>query len=67
MTIGFLPPRFRQEMRLRWTPRQERRFRRVTRTIGAIVQRLPRPVQEFPFNLYLRDIRRRMRTGRRLV
>ena len=67
MTIGFLPPRFRQEMRVRWTARQERRFRRVTRTIGAIVRRLPRPVQEFPFNLYLRDVRRRIRTGRRLV
>jgi uncharacterized protein (DUF2236 family) len=67
MTTGFLSPRFRQEMRLRWTPRQQRRFLRVTRTIGAIVQRLPRAVQEFPFNLYLCDVRARMRRGRRLV
>ena len=67
MTTGFLPPRFRQEMRLTWSPRQQRRFLRITRTIGAIVQRLPRAVQEFPFNLYLRDVRARIRKGRKLV
>ena len=67
MTTGFLPPRFREEMRLRWTPRQQRLFLRITRTIGAIVRRLPRAVQEFPFNVYLRDVRVRIRKGRRLV
>lgn len=67
MTIGFLPPRFREEMGLRWSPRQQRRFTRTTRAIGEVVRRLPRSVQEFPFNVYLRDVRRRMRRGRDLI
>ncbi len=67
MTIGFLPPRFRQEMRLPWAPRQQRRFERVVAVMRAIVQRQPRVVKEFPFNLYLRDVDRRIRKGIPLV
>jgi uncharacterized protein (DUF2236 family) len=67
MTIGFLPARFRQEMRLSWSPRQQRRFARVTAAVAAIVRLQPRVLQEFPFNLYLWDVRRRIRRGRPLV
>lgn len=67
VTTGFLPPRFRDELGLAWTPRQQRRFDRFTAAVGAVVRRLPRPLQEFPFNAYHRDLRRRLRTGRPLV
>ncbi|MDV6012436.1 DUF2236 domain-containing protein [Haloechinothrix sp. LS1_15] len=67
VTTGFLPPRFREEMRLPWTSRQQRRFDRLTGVVAAVVNRLPRPLRQFPYNLCLADLRWRIRTGRNLV
>lgn len=60
VTTGFLPPRFREEMRLAWSDRDQRRFERLTRTVGALSWRLPAPVRRFPLNFYLWDMRLRM-------
>ncbi|MEU3269717.1 oxygenase MpaB family protein [Saccharomonospora sp. NPDC006951] len=67
VTTGFLPPRFREEMRLEWTPRQQRRFDRLMGAISAVVTRVPKPVREFPYNACLWDLRRRLRRGQPLV
>lgn len=67
MTTGFLPPVFREQMQLDWSAADQRRFDRLLSSIGVVNQRLPRPVRAFPFNLYLADFRRRLRTGARLV
>ena len=65
--IGFLPPEFRARLGLSWSRAQERRFRRILRLTGAVYARLPLPIRNLPFNLYLRDMRRRVAAGRRLV
>jgi uncharacterized protein (DUF2236 family) len=65
--IGFLPPEFREQLGLAWSPSQERRFRRWTRLIGRVYAALPLALRNAPFNLYLRDMRRRVRRGQRLV
>lgn len=67
VTTGFLPPEFRAQMRLSWDERRQRRFERLTSAIGAVVRRLPRTLREFPYNVLLHDVRRRIRTGRPLV
>ncbi|PRX43442.1 uncharacterized protein (DUF2236 family) [Prauserella shujinwangii] len=67
VTTGFLPPRFREEMRLPWSARSQRRFDALLRVVGAVVRRSPRIVREFPYNACLWDFRRRLRTGRPLV
>ncbi|HVW42671.1 MAG TPA: oxygenase MpaB family protein [Amycolatopsis sp.] len=67
VTTGFLPPRFREQMRLPWSPHQQRLFDRLMRAIGVVALRSPRVVREFPYNAYLWDLRRRIRTGRPLV
>ncbi|TDC54453.1 DUF2236 domain-containing protein [Actinomadura sp. KC345] len=67
LTIGFLPQRFRDELGYHWTARDQRRFDRVTRVMARTNRVLPRPAREFPFNLYLRDFRRRVRKGRPIV
>jgi uncharacterized protein (DUF2236 family) len=67
ITTGFLPEPFREQMRLRWTARDEQRFTRLTRTIGAVRRRLPGPVRRFPFNWFIVDMRVRQRLGRPLV
>jgi uncharacterized protein (DUF2236 family) len=67
MTAGFLPQRFRDEMRLPWNPELERRFNRIIAVIRFVNNLAPRFVRQFPFNLMLVDLNWRMRTGRRLV
>jgi uncharacterized protein (DUF2236 family) len=67
VTTGFLPQRFRDEMRLPWTEADQQRFERLLRRVGAVQRRLPRIVRRFPFNWFLWDLRARIRFNRRLV
>ncbi len=67
VTTGFLPATFREQLGLRWSDEDQRRFDRVCRGIGAVALRLPRSARQFPFNAFLADLRRRMRQGRPLV
>ena len=67
VTIGFLPPMFREQMRYEWTERDQRRFDRLMRAIGIFNNLTPPPLRMFPFNVYLWDMRRRIRRGRPLV
>lgn len=67
VTIGFLPPRFRDEMRFDWDARRQRRFEWLMAAIGVLVRASPPPLRAFPLNALLWDLRRRIRTGRRLV
>ena len=67
ITSGFLPQRFRDEMRLPWDAVRQRRFDRLMAALGAVNRVLPRFVREFPFNVLLWDLDRRIRTGRPLV
>lgn len=67
VTTGFLPPVFRDAMGLSWTGRQQARFDRLLRTLGAVERRLPRPLRNFPFNVWLADLRLRRRLNRPLV
>jgi uncharacterized protein (DUF2236 family) len=67
ITTGFLPQRFRDEMRLSWDAAKQRRFNRVMAVIGRVNTLMPRFVRRFPFNWMLRDLDWRIRTGRPLV
>jgi uncharacterized protein (DUF2236 family) len=67
ITTGFLPQRFRDEMRLPWDAVKQRRFDRLMAVLATVNSMLPRVVRQFPFNLMLWDLDRRIRTGRPLV
>ena len=67
ITSGFLPQRFRDEMRLPWDAGRQRRFDRLMGTIRTVNHLMPRAVRQFPFNVLLLDVDRRIRTGRPLV
>jgi uncharacterized protein (DUF2236 family) len=67
ITTGFLPQRFRDEMRLEWDDRSQRRFDRLMRMLRTINRLLPRFIRQFPFNVLLKDLDSRIRTGRPLV
>ena len=67
ITTGFLPQRFREEMRLPWDATMQRRFDRLTAVLRVVNRTMPRFVRRFPFNVLLADVDRRIRTGRPLV
>jgi uncharacterized protein (DUF2236 family) len=67
VTAGFLPPVFRDQMQYTWTAGQQRRFDRLLRVVGWLDTVTPQPVRAFPFNVLLRDVRRRVRQRRPLV
>jgi uncharacterized protein (DUF2236 family) len=67
VTTGFLPPEFQRQMHLTWTGKQQKQWERLMGAIGFTSRRMPRPLRQFPFNLCLWDLRRRIRTGRPLV
>lgn len=67
ITAGFLPAAFRRELGLPWGPREQRAFalnRRFLRVANALT---PRPLRALPFDLYLWDMRRRIRSGRNVL
>ncbi|MBU8819605.1 oxygenase MpaB family protein [Mycolicibacterium goodii] len=67
ITTGFLPQRFRDEMRLPWDEKRQQRFDRLIAVLRTVNNLLPAPVRAFPFNLLLKDLDWRIRTGRPLV
>lgn len=67
ITAGFLPQRFRDEMRLPWDDAKQRQFDGLMSVIGTVNGLLPKVVRQFPFNLMLWDLDRRIKTGRPLI
>ncbi|MGO3327175.1 oxygenase MpaB family protein [Gordonia sp. (in: high G+C Gram-positive bacteria)] len=67
MTIGFLPPEFRDKIGFTQTRSAKFLFNANTRTLRAVVHTLPRSWRQFPFNILLADLKWRLRTNRPLV
>lgn len=67
VVTGLLPPELRGQMRLSWTPRQERGLAVLLRAVGIVTRAVPNTVRLFPMNWFLADFRRRRRLGRPLV
>jgi uncharacterized protein (DUF2236 family) len=66
-TTGFLPPRLRDEMQLAWSNSDQQRFDRLMRRVGRVQRCAPGFLRRVPFNLFIWDLRLRIRLGRRLV
>ncbi|MFI7668225.1 oxygenase MpaB family protein [Nocardia sp. NPDC049526] len=67
VVTGLLPQHLRNEMRMTWSQRDQRRFDQLLRMISAVHTQLPKPVRMFPLNAYMFDVRRRIRLGKPLV
>jgi uncharacterized protein (DUF2236 family) len=67
ITTGFLPQRFREEMRLPWDAGRQRRFDRLMAVLRTLNNLAPSAIRQFPFNVLLKDLDWRIRTGRPLV
>jgi uncharacterized protein (DUF2236 family) len=53
LTTGFLPARFREEMDLAWTGRNQRQFEAVLWAVAMTNRMMPAPARRFPFNACL--------------
>ncbi len=67
LTTGFLPPPFREQMRLQWTEGDQRQFDAVIWIVASVYRLLPAPVARFPFNASLQELRLRMRRERLIL
>ena len=67
ITTGFLPQRFRDEMKLEWNNSKQREFDALMTAIKVGNSVAPSFVRNFPFNMLLHEVNWRMRTGRPLV
>lgn len=67
ITTGFLPQKFRDEMRLPWDDTRQLVFDRLMTAVRIGNGLMPRFIRQFPFNVLLWDLDRRIKTGRRLV
>jgi len=67
ITTGFLPQRFRDEMKLAWNSAKQREFDALMTAVRLGNNLAPSLVRNFPFNVLLHEVNWRMRTGRPLV
>lgn len=67
IATGALPPAFRAELGLPWGRRQQRIWNANARVIRVLDAVTPKRVRALPMDLYLWDVRRRMRKGHALV
>jgi uncharacterized protein (DUF2236 family) len=64
MARGGVPPEVRTVLDLPWSPRDQARYDLFWRLFPPVYRRLPRRLRTLPARLYLRDYRRRVRSGR---
>ena len=67
LTRGNLTPECRAALGLPWSARDQKRYDRLWAVVRAVLPRIPLPVRRIPARLMMRDIRWRMRTGRRVI
>lgn len=67
LNIGFIPAELRDQLGLEWTARDEARFNRLLRVLGAVSRPLPHVVRMTPINLMMWNLALRRRLGRPLV
>lgn len=67
ITTGALPEAFRRELGLPWGRRQQRVWDANARVLKVLDAVTPKPVRRLPMDLYLWDVRRRIRKGHALV
>ncbi|WP_299557556.1 oxygenase MpaB family protein [uncultured Mycolicibacterium sp.] len=67
LTAGFLAPVFREAMGMDWGPRRQWLFEQLFLTVALVNRFLPGFIRQGGSYLLLADVRRRVRTGRKLV
>lgn len=67
MARGLVPARTREVLDLPWTARDQKLFDLFWRVFPRVYRRVPKIIRTLPSRLYLRDFRRRMAAGQRVI
>jgi uncharacterized protein (DUF2236 family) len=67
LTVGFLAPVFREALRVKWTPSQQRRFEYLFLMVAFVNRFLPKFIRQGGSYLLLADVRSRIRRRRNLI
>lgn len=67
VTRGLLPPQVRDELRWSWSPLDQRLFDTLMAVLPPVYRLVPKPVRWLPCHAYLWAMRRRLKSGRRLI
>lgn len=67
LTIGFLAPHFREQMRLEWTAADQRRFEHLFVFVGFVNRFIPRFLRHGGSHALMADLRLRMKRSKNLV
>lgn len=67
LTIGFLPPIFRDQLGLEWTEDDRRRFEHLFTFVSVVNKFLPKSIRFGGSRMVLADLRHRIRQGKPLI
>jgi uncharacterized protein (DUF2236 family) len=67
VTRGNLSPQARETLGLSWSEREQKRYDRLWSVVRTVYPWVPRWARRVPAKVAMRDIRWRMRTGRRVI
>lgn len=67
LTIGFLAPYFKEQLRVEWTDADQRRFEHLFLFVGFVNRFIPRFLRFAPTYGLMRDLRRRIRKNKSLI
>lgn len=67
LTVGFLPPLFREQLGLEWGATDRRRFENLFVFVSLVNRLIPRPIRGGATHAMMADVRRRLRAGKNLV
>ncbi|WP_328388593.1 oxygenase MpaB family protein [Nocardia sp. NBC_00416] len=67
LTIGFLAPHFREQMRVEWSAADQRRFEHLFLFVGFVNRFIPRFVRHGGSHALMADVRRRITKQKRLI
>lgn len=67
LTIGFLPPIYRDQLGLEWTEDDRRRFEHLFIFVSFVNRFIPRSIRQAGNTIQMRDLRRRIKRSKNLV
>ena len=67
VTRGNLDARTRDVLALPWSARDQARYDQFWRILPPVYRRVPRRLRQLPAHVVMADLRRRMRSGRRVI
>ncbi|WP_067824963.1 oxygenase MpaB family protein [Nocardia inohanensis] len=67
LTVGYLPPYFREQLGVRWSALDQRRFENLFLFVGFVNRFIPRFIRNMGTRSMMGDVRRRLRKQRALI